>query len=92
MTHKIYQSQEELLAEILNRLEEISDKMPSKNSAADSLGIIDNADVLQLLKITNRTAIKWRQENKLPYFRIGGKIYYRIAEIEKMINELYGKH
>jgi hypothetical protein len=92
MTTKIYKSEEELLVEILNRLQEISDKMPTKNTANDSLGVIDNADLLRLLKITNRTAIKWRQQKKLPYFRIGGKIYYRIAEIEKMIEELYGKN
>jgi hypothetical protein len=87
-------SQEELLAEILKALEEIAKKLPDANNPSTSLGIIDNADMLKLLKITNRTAIKWRQLKKLPFFRISGekgKIFYRISDIEKMIEELYGK-
>ena len=92
MKNDDFKSQEELLAEILKMLEKIAKKLPDGNNPSASLGIIDNADMLNVLKITNRTAIRWRKEKKLPFFRIGGKVYYRIADIEKMINELYGYH
>ena len=92
MKNNDYKSQEDLLAEILEQLQKIAKKLPDGNNPASSLGIMDNADMLGVLKITNRTAIRWRQEKKLPFFRIGGKVYYRIADIEKMINELYGNN
>jgi predicted site-specific integrase-resolvase len=87
MKNNEYKSQEELLAEILKQLESIAQKLPADNSAAAQLGVIDNADLVQLLKITPRTAITWRKKKLLPHIKIGGKIFYRINDIETMLNK-----
>lgn len=37
---------------------------------------LDSADVKQILKISDRTLHRWRRRKNIPYFKIGGKIYY----------------
>jgi hypothetical protein len=52
-----YKSDIELLSEILTELKAIRRKMPDSSKAAiDSLGYIDNADLVKLLRITPRSS------------------------------------
>lgn len=48
---------------------------------------VDNADLLNLLKISHRTAQKLRSTGKIPFTKIRGKIYYKLPDIEVLMKE-----
>lgn len=48
--------------------------------------ILDNADVLQLLKISQRTLAGWRAKGIITYSKIEGKLYYTQADIMECLN------
>ena len=53
----------------------------------DNEKILDNQELCFLLKVSNRTLQRYRDEGKLPYFRVKAKIYYRASEIRVFIKE-----
>ncbi|RTL56344.1 MAG: DNA-binding protein [Sphingobacteriales bacterium] len=63
------------------------------NDAADKpLGrLLDMQDILQLFKITSRTAHNWVRQGILQPIRIGGRIYFLESEVEEMIRRMRGK-
>jgi len=52
-------------------------------------GIIDNQEFIMLMNISKRTALRWRTLGKVAYIVIGKKVYYKIEDVERMINESY---
>lgn len=50
---------------------------------------IDNSELLQLMKISKRTAQTWRDEKIIPYMKIGNKIYYKHADVRAMMENHY---
>lgn len=58
----------------------------------ESMNLLDNSELLMTLTISQRTALRWRAEGRLPYIRIGRKIYYRKADIDKLMNSNYLKN
>jgi hypothetical protein len=52
-------------------------------------GIIDNQEFIMLMNISKRTALRWRMLGKVAYIVIGKKVYYKLEDVERMINESY---
>ena len=50
---------------------------------------IDGQDVMQTLHISKRTLQSLRDSGVLPYSRINGKFYYKVSDIEKMLEANY---
>ena len=50
-------------------------------------GYIDSADVCRVLNITKRTLQSYRDKGILPYTRIGGKFFYKEADIQKILED-----
>ena len=48
---------------------------------------LDNDAVCELLKISRRTLQAYRDNGILPYSQIGRKCYYKVADIENLINQ-----
>ena len=84
-------TEQELLVQILSQLKELTKKLPDSNSPAQALGVMDTADLIQLLKITPRTAVDWRKRNILPYTKVGGKFFYLIKDVQEMMQKRFGK-
>lgn len=53
---------------------------------------IDNQDVLQTLHISKRTLQTFRDNGTLPYSKIKGKFYYKVADIEQLLQDNYYNH
>ena len=51
-----------------------------------SLDLLDNADMRRILKVSDGTLKKWRDEGLLPFHQIGQKIYYRVCDVEDFLN------
>ncbi len=43
-------------------------------------------DVGQFFGVSRRSVIRWRKTGRLPYFKIGTRIFYKRASIEAMID------
>lgn len=53
---------------------------------------LDNQEVLQLLHISLRTLQTLRTNGTLPYSKIRGKFYYKVSDIEQLLQENYYNH
>ena len=59
----------------------------SQSSSQDR--IIDNAQFIKLMSISKRTAQNWRDNGKIGFSQIGNKIYYKLADIDALIEGNY---
>lgn len=48
--------------------------------------LLDNADFIQMFKISAKTAQNWREEGLIEYAQVKGKIYYCLRDIKQFIN------
>lgn len=53
---------------------------------------IDGQDVMLALKISKRTLQSLRDSGTLPYSRINGKFYYKVADLEKLLESNYSRN
>ncbi len=53
---------------------------------------LDNQDVLQTLHISKRTLQTLRANGTLPYSKIKGKFYYKVSDIEQLLQDNYYNH
>ncbi|WP_283643276.1 helix-turn-helix domain-containing protein [Croceibacter atlanticus] len=76
--------------ELLGRIEEINTKITETSKKPVDV-FLDNADFLQLMHISKRTAQTWRDEGKISFSQIGNKIYYRMSDVQTLLNKNYNK-
>jgi len=50
---------------------------------------LTDKEVSVILKISRRTLQEYRNEGRIAYYMIGGKILYKESDIEKMLNDNY---
>ncbi|WP_455240194.1 helix-turn-helix domain-containing protein [Polluticaenibacter yanchengensis] len=55
----------------------------------DGEELLDNQDVLQMLKISIRSLQRYRSSGKLPYYTISGKLYYKLSDVHQFIRESF---
>jgi len=60
-----------------------------KRLSIDGEELLDNQDVLQLLKITYRCLQRYRTIGKIKYFTISGKIFYKSSDVQEFIRDSY---
>lgn len=68
--------------------EYIIDIQKERNSI-DGEELLDNQDLLQLLKISHRSLQRYRSSGKLPYYTISGKLYYKLSDVHQFIRESF---
>ncbi|MCF1420318.1 helix-turn-helix domain-containing protein [Mangrovimonas futianensis] len=74
---------------ITQRLEYLIKQVELKTKLSQDNIILDNADVLQLFKISSGTAANWRDEGILAYSKINNKFYYKLEDIQNLIDSNY---
>lgn len=50
---------------------------------------VDGADAMEILKMSRRTLSKLRNSGELPFSQINGKLYYKLADIETLLEANY---
>lgn len=50
---------------------------------------LTDKEVSERLKISRRTLQDYRNEGKIPYCQIGGKILYRASDLQRMLDDNY---
>lgn len=75
----------ERIMERFDILKESIAKKQLQNTEFDGEQLLDNQDVLQLLKISSRSLQRYRSDKKLPYYTISGKLYYKKSDVDQFI-------
>jgi hypothetical protein len=72
-------------------LDEKIERLQRQKHVVEGEELLDNQDVLTILKISSRTLQRYRSSGKLPYYAISGKTYYRLSDINHFIRTRF-KH
>jgi hypothetical protein len=67
---------------LLARIEQIHNRV---EQLTPNQTFIDNAEFIQLMKISKRTAQTWRDEKIIAFSQVGAKIYYRLSDVEQLL-------
>lgn len=77
---------------IMNRFDILTDYIKEgqvQRGNIDGEELLDNQDVLQMLKISNRSLQRYRSSGRLPYYTISGKLYYKLSDVHQFIRESF---
>jgi hypothetical protein len=75
------------LTEKINAIAKFVFAQQAKTEKEPTDGWVDNYEVCTFLKISEKTLQRLRSNNEIKFSRIRGKTYYRISEIERLMNE-----
>src|SRR5690606_14420970 len=64
-------------------------KVVSKNSLSEDY--IDNNEFIIKMNISKRTAQIWRDKGLISFHHVSGKIYYKVTDVELMLQQNYVK-
>lgn len=71
-------------------IEEIKQRVIT-DSKKPAEAYLDNQEFLLLMKISKRTAQTWRDEGKISFSQVGNKIYYKLSDVEELMQKHYIK-
>ena len=84
----------QLILELSGEIKEIkAQALVIKQTKADKFKQtwFDGQDVMLALKISKRTLQKLRDDGTLPYSRINGKFYYKVTDLDKLLESNYSQ-
>jgi hypothetical protein len=76
--------------DLMSKLDTIQSQLSIKADPKKET-FLDNQEFLLLMKISKRTAQTWRDEGKISFSQVGNKIYYKLSDVEKLLQEHYNK-
>jgi excisionase family DNA binding protein len=71
------------LASMMERL------FTGKKSTLDGESFYTDEELSKKLRISRRSLQDYRNEGRIPYIKLGGKILYRSSDVEKLLEEGY---
>lgn len=80
------------MEKLIVRFDLLGEKLKENHQALSSIDgeqLLDNQDVLRLLKISSRTLQRYRSDEKLPYYTISGKLYYKLSDVHQLIRDSF---
>lgn len=75
---------------LVSRLDKLNSTIES-NQKPSKETFLDNQEFIQLMHISKRTAQTWRDEGKISFSQIGSKIYYKMKDVEVLLDKNYNK-
>ena len=82
--------QSQAYQEIVGKLDAINTSLNAKEKEPKEKWL-DNQELMQLLKISKRTAQHYRDSGLISFSQVGNKIYYRLSDVETLLNKHYNK-
>ena len=80
----------EQFEQLMTKVNDIAVQVQSKTSQKQEI-FVDNEEFIKMMKISRRTAQTWRDEGKISFSQVGNKIYYKLSDIEKTMQDYYNK-
>ena len=84
-----YEPTEVLFKEIQEQLKNLTVILKEKQKMNPEDLVCDNQEFMQIMNISKRTAQLWRDTGYIGFSQLGNKIYYRITDIQSLLNENY---
>lgn len=69
------------------RLSVLINQLENQNQS-DQVLFITNSQFLELMEISQKTALAWRKNGKISFFQIGSKVLYKVSDIQLLIKNL----
>lgn len=76
--------------ELVSRLDKLNTSLIANQKPSQET-FLDNQEFIQLMHISKRTAQTWRDEGKISFSQIGSKIYYKMKDVEILLDKNYNK-
>lgn len=74
----------------LERLSAAMEKLfTSRKPTLNGDSFYTDEELSEKLKLSRRSLQDYRNEGRIPYIKLGGKILYRSSDIEKLLNDGY---
>ena len=82
--------QSQAFNEIVGKIEQINKRLSEKEKEPQEKWL-DNQELMQLLKISKRTAQHYRDSGLISFSQVGNKIYYKLSDVEELLKKHYNK-
>ncbi len=79
----------ERIMERFDILKEYVLDIKKEKHSIDGEELLDNQDLLLMLKISHRSLQRYRSTGKLPYYTISGKLYYKLSDVHQFIRNSF---
>lgn len=93
MDNELITKEHECVSHFLHSLDKMLDGIEQMTSNHRPLlggeRYLTDKEVAYNLKISRRTLQDYRNEGRIPYIQLGGKILYRESDVEKMLQDGY---
>lgn len=76
--------------ELVGKLDAINQRLNAKEKEPKEKWL-DNQELMQLLKISKRTAQHYRDSGMISFSQVGNKIYYKLSDVEDLLKNHYNK-
>jgi hypothetical protein len=86
---EFYENTEKKLSKIESNLIKMSANKKLDYKLNQDNIFFDNQEFMQLMNISKRTSQQWRDNKIIGFSQVGNKIYYRLSDIQKLLEENY---
>lgn len=76
----------EEMNKIIERLDHLEKILKGKQKNSDDV-FLDNSEFIRVMNISKRTASQWRQSKLITYSQIKGKLFYRMKDIQILLDK-----
>ena len=87
--NNFYDDAEKVLKRIGEQVTLIAAKMKIDRRLDREDIFFDNQEFMILMNISKRTAQEWRNKKTILFSQVGNKIYYKLSDIKKLLNDNY---
>lgn len=82
--------QSEAYQNLIGKIEEINARLSQKEKQPKEQWL-GNKELMDLLKISKRTAQHYRDNGIISFSQVGSKIYYKLSDVEELMKKHYNK-
>ena len=82
--------QSEAFQELKGELKAINTRLDAKEKEPSEKWL-DNQEIMLLLHISKRTLQNYRDSGLISFSQVGAKIYYRLSDVEALLQKHYNK-
>lgn len=76
--------------ELISKIEAIQSSLENTKKKPEDQ-FLDNQEFIQLMNISKRLAQTWRDNGTVSFSQVGSKIYYRMSDVQKLLDVNYRK-
>jgi hypothetical protein len=83
---------EDWMRKLVDRLELTNkkiDRLLNQQACLEGDALLDNQDLIGMLKVSHRTLQRYRSQGKLPYCNLSGKSFYKLTDVQRFIDNQF---